>query len=187
MTDIKIHLRPLQINDINDDYCEWYLNNDGHLNYFTGSGRKFDKEILIQDFEEGIKSGKWFYYLILSENNTPIGNVKIGPIDIKNKTSDLVCLIGNRSFLGQGLAAKAISIANEIAFKEYDIRRLHGGMYASNIPSIKAYTRSGWVIENTLKGYYWVDGKPEDRVCVACFNPTYFPEFSEKNGAIHNN
>jgi hypothetical protein len=30
-----------------------------------------------------------------------------------------------------------------------------------------------------LKGFYWKDGKPDDRVCVACLNPKYFPE---KNG-----
>lgn len=175
----EISLRPLKINDITKAYCEWYVNSDGHLDYFTGSGRKFDKEFLIQNFEEGIQSSKWFYYLILAKDGTPIGNVKIGSIDTKNKTSDLVCLIGDRNFAGKGLASKAISLANNIAFQEHDIRRLHGGMYASNVPSIKAYTRAGWIIEGIFKGYYWIDDKPEDRVCVACFNPNYFPEISE--------
>ncbi len=176
MASIEIFLRPLKKDDINDAYCSWYVNNDGHLDYFTGSGRRFDRNVLIEDFNEGIKTQRWFYYLILSESNEPIGNVKIGPIDLRNKTSDLVCLIGNRDFIGKGLATESIKKANEIAFSEHDIRRLHGGMYESNISSIKAYTRAGWVIEGRFEGYYWLYGKPVDRVCVACFNPKYFPD-----------
>ena len=78
--------------------------------------------------------------------------------------------------MGKGLAQKAIQLASNLAFDKFDIRRLHGGMYQSNIPSIKAYTRAGWFIEATLKGYYLVDGKAEDRICVAYLNPRYFGE-----------
>lgn len=173
--DVKdIFLRALKAEDINETYCSWYENNDGHLDYFTGSGRKFDRDVLINDFKEGIKTKRWFYHLILSDEDEPIGNVKIGPIDLRNKTSDLVCLIGNRKFLGKGIATRAIKLANKIAFTEHDIRRLHSGMYASNISSIKAYTRADWVIEGKFSGYYLLNDQPEDRVCVACFNPKYF-------------
>lgn len=173
---IEIELRLVELPDINDEYCAWYRNDDGHLDYFSGSNRIFTRDVIISDFEEGRTSGRWFYYLIKSPTGELIGNVKIGPIDLKNRTSDLVCLIGNRNFVGKGLASKAIALADQIAFQKHDIRRLQGGMYASNVPSIKAYTRAGWVIEATFKGFYWVNGKPEDRVCVACFNPAYFPE-----------
>lgn len=171
---IEIKLRPLELADIDSDYCRWYENNDGHLNFFTGSGRIFNFDVLVNDYENGIKAGKWFYYLIESDSGQKIGNVKIGPIDNKNKTSDLVCLIGNRNYVGKGIASKAITIANSIAFEIYDIRRLHSGMYASNISSIKAYTRANWFIESTFKGFYWINGEAEDRVCVACLNPRYF-------------
>lgn len=171
---LEIKLRPLELSDINSEYCRWYQNNDGHLNFFTGSGRIFDRDVLVNDFDEGLKSRRWFYYIIESDSGEKIGNVKIGPIDIRNKTSDLVCLIGNREFLGKGIASKAIVIANSIAFEKHDIRRLHGGMYASNISSIKAYTRASWFIEGTFKGFYLSNGVAEDRVCVACLNPNYF-------------
>lgn len=173
-------LVPLELEHIDEEYVSWFDNNDGHLDYFTGSGRKFSKEFIVIDFHEGVESGKWFYYLIESKSGEKIGNIKIGPIDQKNKTSDLVCLIGNRKYLGKGIASRAIGLANNVAFEKYDIRRLHGGMYTSNIPSIKAYTRAGWYIEATLKGYYSVDSKSEDRVCVACLNPKYFPDESAK-------
>jgi ribosomal-protein-alanine N-acetyltransferase len=173
---MHIQLRRLEIGDIDDDYASWYDNQDGHLDYFTGSGRKFNRDDLVKDFEAGMTTGRWVYYLIVSERGDRIGNVKIGPIDTRNKTADLVCLVGNRNFLGQGIGSKAIQIGNQIAFDEFDIRRLHSGMYASNVASIKAYTRAGWIVEATFKGYYWIDGKAEDRVCVACFNPKHFSQ-----------
>lgn len=169
-----ILIRPVELIDIDEEYCSWYTNLDGHLDFFSGSGREFNKDVIVSDYNLGIESRKWFYYLILSSSGDRIGNIKLGPIDINNKTSDLVCLVGNRNFLGKGVAPKAISLANELAFKEHDLRRLHGGMHAQNTPSIKAYTRAGWVVEGVLRGYYLVDGKAEDRVCVACFNPKYF-------------
>lgn len=172
----NISLRPLSPEDIDAEYTSWYQNNDGHLDFFTGSNRSFTQKILEDDFEKGAATKKWFYFIILADNGDRIGNVKIGPIDLKNKTSDLVCLIGNRNYLGKGLAQKAIQLASNLAFDKFDIRRLHGGMYQSNIPSIKAYTRAGWFIEATLKGYYLVDGKAEDRICVAYLNPRYFGE-----------
>ncbi|EAZ98228.1 GNAT family N-acetyltransferase [Marinobacter sp. ELB17] len=175
----NFHLRSLERKHIDSEYISWFENKDGHLDYFTGSGREFSEELIVEDFQAGISSGKWFYYLIESASGDKIGNVKVGPIDHRNNTSDLVCLIGNRDFLGKGVASRAIKIANTIAFDKYDIRRLHGGMYASNISSIKAYTRAGWHVEATFKGYYWVNGKSEDRVCVACLNPKYFPKEPE--------
>jgi ribosomal-protein-alanine N-acetyltransferase len=178
--DIKFHFKPLELRDIDDDYCEWFKNDDGHLNYFTGSGRVFTKDIIIKDFNDGLNSKKWFYYLALDDDGTKIGNVKIGPIDLKNMTSDLVCLIGNRRYLGKGLAAELIKVANEIAFKLHYVRRLQGGMIESNIPSIKAYTRAGWFIEAEMKGFYLVNNKNQNRVCVACLNPDYFEEDNEK-------
>lgn len=172
---IKIKLRKLVVADIDEEYCSWYSNDDRHLQYFTGSGRTFSRNLLLKDFEKGEQSGTHFYYVIEIADGTRIGNVKIGPIDIRNRTSDLVCFIGNRSFVGKGIASHAISLANQIAFETQDIRRLQGGMHAHNIPSIKAYTKAGWIVEATMRGYYLIDGAPVDRVCVACLNPKYFP------------
>ena len=172
--DEDISLRLVELGDIDDEYCDWYKNSDGHLDFFSGSGKKFTKKVIIEDFKTGMITETWFYYIILSSTGVRIGNIKIGPIDHTNKTSDLVCLIGNRNFLGKGLASRAIKLGNQIAFNDYGIRRLHGGMHAQNVASIKAYTNAGWIIEAELKGYFMVNEVAQNRICVACFNPRYF-------------
>ncbi|MBY8965037.1 GNAT family N-acetyltransferase [Algiphilus sp. NNCM1] len=177
---MELQLRPLDLNDIDDEFVSWHQNEDGHLDFFTGSRRSFTGDDLHQWISQSTESNTHFF-LILGSDGTRIGTIKIGPIDLVNKTSDLVCLIGNREYLGKGLAKEAIALGNEVAFKELDIRRLHGGMFENNIASIKAYTRAGWVIEGKMKGYYLVNGEPMDRICVACFNPSYFPEQSRND------
>jgi RimJ/RimL family protein N-acetyltransferase len=164
------------LRDLDSEYCTWYNNSDGHLDWFSGTGRSFDAEELARSFEEGQRTKKWFNYIIEDSTTSRIGNVRIGPIDLLNRTSDLVTLIGNRAFLRKGIAAIAIRQANQIAFEQHGIRRLQTGMLATNTPSIKAYTRAGWFIEATFRGFYWRDEQPVDRICVACLNPVFFPD-----------
>jgi len=172
---MEVRIRPLRVSDITDEFVSWHQNGDGHLDYYTGSRRSFSRDDLIT-WVEGSEQRNTFFYLIVVDGKDPVGTIKIGPIDTQNKTSDLVCLIGSRSYIGKGLASRAIAEANNVAFEQHDIRRLQSGMYDKNIASIKAYCRAGWVIEGRMKGYYWADDTPMDRVCVACFNPKYFPE-----------
>ena len=116
------------------------------------------------------------YAVCLIENDQHIGNLKVGPIDNKQKISDLVTVIWNKAYWGKGLASEAIKLGNKLAFEKHNIRKLNGGMYSDNVGSIKAYTRAGWIIEGTLQNHYMHNGKLQDRVIVSCFNPSYFSE-----------
>jgi len=74
------------------------------------------------------------------------------------------------------MAKQAVAEATRLAFEVYDIRRLHSGMYVTNIASIKAYLGGGWQEEGLLKAYYWVNNQPVDRLLVCCLNPKYSAE-----------
>lgn len=43
-------LKPLELDHIDNEYISWFDNKDGHLDYFTGSGRSFSKEVIINDY-----------------------------------------------------------------------------------------------------------------------------------------
>jgi [ribosomal protein S5]-alanine N-acetyltransferase len=170
----RVFIKEIEINDITDRVMSWFEDEE-LMRYYSNSRNRITKENLLQSIAEGKKSGNVFTYGIYDNATSKlIGTLKLGPINHSQKISDLVALIGDRDFLGKGLAVEAIKLGNELAFEEYDIRKLFGGMYESNIPSIKAYTRAGWIIEGRLKGHYYVDGKNEDRILVGCFNPKYF-------------
>jgi ribosomal-protein-alanine N-acetyltransferase len=170
-------LRDLREEDITEHFAAWFEQPDSLLDFYSASRRSFTRDTLLAEWKEAQRDRNVFFYAIVHRaSGEVIGNIKLGPINPHHKTSDLATLIGNRAYLGKGLAKEAIALADAIAFERHDIRKLYSGMYAANIASIKAYTAAGWVIEGLLKGQYLVDGKPMDRVLVACFNPKYFPD-----------
>ncbi|POY39120.1 N-acetyltransferase [Solitalea longa] len=170
----RIYLKEIDLADINQRVMDWFSDEE-LMKFYTNSKKQITKESLIQSIIDGKESHNLYTFGIYDVvSDQLIGTMKLGPINHAQKTSDLVALIGDHAFLGKGLAVEAIKVGIQIAFEEYDLRKLFGGMYESNIASIKAYCRAGWIIEGRLKGHYWVDGKNEDRLLAACFNPKYF-------------
>lgn len=171
----RLYLKPLAEKDITTDYLNGFCD-DEVTAYLEVNGRSLTKESVLEYIENGRTSGNYFMFAIyLAHPEKNIGNLKIGPIDKKHGTSDLVTVIWDRSEWGKGLATEAIRLGNELAFHHFGIRKLSGGMYSGNIGSINAYTRAGWIIEGRLKDHYLVNDRPEDRVIVSCF-----PSSSEK-------
>ena len=170
----RVYLNEIEKKDITEDVMKWFEDKD-LMKFYTSSKQTITKDSLLHSIEEGKSKGNLFTFGIYTVvENILIGTIKLGPIHPVHKTSDLVILIGNRDFLGKGLSVDAIKLGNQLAFEEFDIRKLYGGMYESNIPSIKAYTRAEWLVEGRLKGFYWENDRNEDRILVGCFNPKFF-------------
>jgi ribosomal-protein-alanine N-acetyltransferase len=181
----RLYLKEIEISEIDDKVMSWF-ENDELMKYYTNSKNKISKTVLIDAILKGKEQGNVITYGIYTLSNvTLIGTIKLGPINFNQKTSDLVVLIGNKDYLGKGYSVDAIKLGNELAFKYYDLRKLYGGIYISNIPSIKAYRRAGWLVEGRLKGFYYSENKNEDRLLVGCFNPNYFTE--QEMNEIKNN
>jgi [ribosomal protein S5]-alanine N-acetyltransferase len=168
----RLYLRILREEDVNDKYLAWFR--DDRVTQFL-EAKNLERQEVLDYIKAGQESRTYFMHAIcLKENDKHIGNLKVGPIDRKHMTSDLVVVIGDKQCWGKGLASEAIAIGNRIAFEKYNIRKLSGGMYSDNIGSVKCYVKAGWVIEGRLVGHYTLDGKVLDRICVSCFNPKFF-------------
>ena len=161
-----ITLRPLSAADLTPELEAWYSNADGHLAYFSGSGRSFSLEAVANEASELLRTSRGEIALIEYEGQ-PIGTAKIGPVDKLNGQSDVVVLICNREWAGKGIGTQAIKAASDYAIQRYGLRVLRGGIMADNIASLKAYTRAGWVEEGRLKDFYRRDGRLMDRILVA--------------------
>jgi ribosomal-protein-alanine N-acetyltransferase len=172
----RIYLKKLCTSEIDDTFMSWFSNED-LMKYYTNSSNKITKDDIVNHIINGeISKTNYTYGIYDNFNSKCIGTIKIGTINRAHKISDLVVLIGDVSYHGKGLASEAILLGNKIAFDVYDIRKLCGGMYETNTPSINAYTRAGWIIEGRLKGHYLDGNNQVDRILVACFNPKYFKE-----------
>lgn len=168
-----ISLRELTPEDIDERYLSWFL--DSVVTQFL-SARNLTRQDVLDYIEEGRRSGTYYMLAVCdSASGKHIGNVKVGPIDHANGTSDLVTVIGDRSFWGKGLATEAIALASQLAFDVYGIRKLCGSIISNNVGSIKSYTRGGWHVECVRKHQYLIDGQDQDEVFVGCFNPKLAP------------
>lgn len=169
-----LYLRPLRAADFDEAFLSWFQDEE-LMRFYTNSRQQHTRESLWQNISQGATAGTSYTFAIIDkESEACIGTIKVGPINRDHRISDLVVLIGDRRYHGRGLAIEAIRLGNALAFQEFDIRKLFGGMFETNQSSYKAYTRAGWVEEGRLKGHYLVDGQPVDRILVACFNPVYF-------------
>ena len=172
----RLYLRILKDEDIDERFTKWFEDGD-LMKYFTNTKSKITIKTTIAYLKESEKNKNRFIYgIFYKENDECIGTINLGPINLVHKFSDLTVLIGNRAYQGKGLAVEAIKLGNRIAFEYHDLRKLEGGMFEVNTSSLKAYTRSGWVIEGRLKGHYLEDGKAIDKILVGCFNQKYFKE-----------
>ena len=170
----SIYLRPLTPEDIDDVYVSWFR--DDTVTAFL-EAKNISRKDAIAYLSAGRDTNTYYMYAIIHrESGTHIGNVKVGCIDWKNRVSDLVTVIGRREFWGRGLAEQAIRAGHEIAFNDFDLRKLSGGVVEGNDGSLKAYGRAGWVVEGRQVGHLVVEGIPKDRIIISCFNPKYFPE-----------
>lgn len=178
----RFYLRDLTVDDITDEYLGWFQ--DEKVTSFL-EAKNLTKEEVIKYISHGVYTGTYFMYAICDLiNDKHIGNVKVGPIDLKHNISDLVVVIGNTKYWGNGVGTEVIKLGNKLAFEKHKIRKLSGGMYSDNIGSIKAYTKAGWIIEATLVGHYQLDDKILDRTVVSCFNPKYFIQDENKNWKV---
>lgn len=172
MRDNGICLRPLEESDITERYLSWFR--DETVTRFLES-RNISRDDALQFMRWGKQTGNRRLFAICVEaTGLHIGNIKVGDIDQKASTSDLVTFIGDRDYWGRGIATTAIRLATAYAFKELGVRKLHAGMYAQNLGSLKCYTRAGWLVEAVL--YYDIVGPdgPTDRFLIACFNPDHY-------------
>lgn len=175
----RIYLRPLKLTDVTERYLDWLRDQEVKA-FLEVDGNELKLDDIRSYILAGPASGDYYMYAIcLKENDLHIGNVKVGPINQKHLIADLPVVIGDKEFWGKGLAVEAISLGNQIAFAEHGIRKLHGQIYRSNIGSIKAYCRAGWIIEGLIRGRYLVNGEAMDQVMVSCNNPDYFPSEHE--------
>jgi RimJ/RimL family protein N-acetyltransferase len=167
-----IYLRELVPEDINEEYLCWF--SDPETNRFLEI-----KTLTQSDAEEFLVNGTrrgihHMFAIVEKATDKHIGNLKIGPIDWELSVSDLVTVIGDRSFDGRGFGTEAIKIGQHIAFNTYDIRTLSAQIYEPNIASLKAYTRSGWAKVDRRKDAFKHNGVWTDEILVENYNPRYF-------------
>jgi len=137
----KIFLKILSPDDVGEKYLTWMQ--DKEVTKFLES--RWD-EYSVKKLKEYVKktndsSDNFLFGIFLKENNTHIGNIKIGNINHFHGYGDLGFLIG-KDHWNKGYGTESIKLATNYAFNQLKLHKLFAGIYSNNIGSYKAFFKS---------------------------------------------
>jgi RimJ/RimL family protein N-acetyltransferase len=127
--------------------------------------------------EEGAK--RWLEQLLdqdyawIIEADTLIGHIKLDRVDFRDRRASLAVGIEDRARLDLGLGTEAIALVLEYAFSVLKLHRLSVRVIEYNMRAIRAYTKSGFVIEGTEREAAFVDGNWYNDIMMGMLDHEY--------------
>ena len=162
----RIYLRGIRSQDAEGDYCSWM--NDPEVTRYLESRfyPRSTENIASYITQVNESSDSVLFAIVVRDGNIHIGNIKIGSINWIHRYTDVGLLIGSKTHWGNGFASEAIKLVVDYTFKKLNLRRLEAGCYSTNIASINAFKKAGFIEEGRLKKRYFFEGDYVDKVCL---------------------
>ena len=163
----RILLRPVTLDDAGKQYCNWL--NDPEVNQYLET--RFEEQT-IQSIREYVKAMRndpdvLFQAIILKHGNFHIGNIKLGPVCVRYRRSEISFFVGDKQFWGQGLATEAVGLLTDYALNKLKLIKAAGGVYSNNKGSQRVFEKLGYELEGVLKNHYLSGNVWVDRLCYA--------------------
>ncbi len=133
----KIYLRKLTQNDATEEYCSW-LNDNDVTQYLETHETNIDKLIKYINDKNGDINCILFGIFDIN-NGKHIGNIKLEPIDWKNKIAEVGIMIGNKDYWGKKVGYEALKLIIDYSFNKFDISEIILGLHFQNSRALKLY------------------------------------------------
>src|SRR5205814_2669717 len=105
---------------------------------------------------------------VRKDNDQHIGNIKLGPIHWIHRYAEIGLLIGEKSCWGQGYASEAIRLVTTYAFERLNLHKVTAGCYATNVGSVRAFEKAGFVREGVRPRHCFCEGTYVDLILLGC-------------------
>ena len=132
----RLLFRPLSSEFISEEYVNWM--NDEEVNRYLESGGDYTIEKLKDFLTEVDRNDILFWAILLKDDGKHIGNIKIDPINTRNKVGEYGIIIGDRFAWGKGFAREASQRIIDYCFSpQLDLRKITLGVVCDNIKAYK--------------------------------------------------
>ncbi len=154
-----IYLRQVEERDCTDNYVAWLNNHDVNQHLETKWSEQNLESIksFVKDQRENAHS--YLFAIICKENDTHIGNIKIGPIHSHDHHADISYFIGDVNYWNKGIATEAIALICKFGFDDLALHRIEAGTYSCAIGSWKALEKCGFKREGIFREQVFFNGK----------------------------
>ncbi len=167
----SIQLRDVRIEDADGPYTDWM--NDTDVVRYTESRHTGHSCDSIAAYVAKMAGSPDNLFLAITdrEDGTHIGNIKIGPIDWRNRIGDLGLIVGDRRYWGRGMATEAISLVSAYAFEQAQLHKVTASCFAPNVAAIRAFLKAGYSEEGIRRAHWLLEGRWSDIVMLGMINP----------------
>lgn len=92
-----------------------------------------------------------FQFIIIINNDLPVGSTFIKNIDYKNKKAEFGIFIGEHEYLGKGIGKIATKLTIDYAFEVMKLHKVYLYVFSKNVFAINAYLGAGFVKDGLLR------------------------------------
>ena len=119
---------------------------------------------LLDKYIEGYNDDYYFRWAVIEkESGECIGQIAYFLVDGNNHFGEIEYCIGT-AFQGRGYASEATRAVIDYGFDKIGFHKVQICVRPSNIPSRRVIEKCGFIYEGTLRDYFYIDGKYEDRM-----------------------
>ncbi|GAB4450903.1 MAG: GNAT family protein [Bacteroidia bacterium] len=167
LSDDKVILRPITIEDVNDEYLSWLNNPDIS---FGLAKRKYSLVDLKNYVQQKINDDNCKFFAIIDRHsNLHIGNIKLDNYDPECKIMDLGILIGDKNFWGKSYGRSACTLMIDYGFNVLGLRKIWLAVYENNPAAKKLYENLGFKLEGKLRKHICINGTYFDKYLMGLF------------------
>ena len=157
----NIQLRPMTFDDLHLK-VQWY--NDPDVRKTLILDEVLELEKTIQWFETAKNCDSRQDLTIETDSARPIGMISLVNIDLKQKTAEIVLVIGDKEYWGKGVMLEAESLLIQWAFDTMGIKKIWAQTISENIASLITMKKLGFEIDNTVKQEKMLQGQQKEIV-----------------------
>lgn len=152
--------------DVTEEYVSWLK--DPRINRFMEVRHETINLQKQKDFIEEVNASRGScIFGIFLDHALFVGTIKVGPINDIHSTADIGILIGAIEHHGKGVGTNAIGGLCAEIDKTLSLRKVNAGVIATNIGSLRAFEKNGFVQEGLrLKQYKGPLGTTEDEILL---------------------
>lgn len=145
----KIFLKSLDENNATESYCSWL--NDPEVNWYLETRKTTIDELKKYIKEKNKNPHCLFLGIFDKENDQHIGNIKLEPVDFKNRKATIGILIGNKNYWDKGIGKEAMRLVLNYAFEKLNFKEINLGVLSENQRAIALFKKVGFKINGVEK------------------------------------
>lgn len=176
----RIYLRPLQIEDSEGPYLNWFNNEEvckGNSHHIFPHTINDIKEYISISHKK--KSDNLILAIISNNDDTHIGNITLQNIHPVVRSAEISIIIGERTYWGKGFGKEAFRLICDHAFKSMNISRISCGTFETNYGMIKITKYIGMKEEGRRRNAAFKEGKFLDIIEFGILKDEYEQRWSD--------